>query len=402
MEFTSLRPRLERTRTLALAVGVVGLILCAVGAFADTTQFFQSYLYGFLFWWGLSMGGLAAVMLHHMVGGGWGALIRRLMETSAMLIPLMAVLFLPILIFGLDYIYPWSLPSYLETHPIVARKAPYLNDGFFIIRAVIYFAIWITMALLLNRWSLQEDRQHSPVLTHRFKQLSAPGLVIYVLTVTFAAFDWGMSLEPEWFSSIYGVIFIVGQGLSALTSAILLLRMFGAYRPLSDEYTTTRLHDISKLLFAFVVLWTYINLSQFLIIYSANLAEEATWYEHRNQGGWQYFTFFLVVVQFVTPFFILLSRRTKQTLTRMAWVAGALLFIRLIDLFWLIKPSFYQDAISISWLDIATVVGIGGIWVAAYITVLLSRPVLASNSFVLRNNRATSSAHGHSSQAASH
>lgn len=385
-DFETLRPRIDAFQRNALIVGVIGLIVCGAWAAIDLKQFFQSYLFAFFFWFGLSLGGMAAVMLHHMVGGGWGAIIRRFGETSARMIPVMALFFLPIVVgVFLGYVYPWADPKVVAADPIIRHKQPLLNPLFFAIRYVLYFAIWTAMAWALNRWSDQEDRQgSSAALSAKFKTLSAPGLVIYVLTLTFAVFDWGMSLEPHWFSSIYGVIYLVGQALSTLAFSIILLYIFHEYRPLAEGFSVNRLHDIGKLMFAFVVLWTYIGFSQLLIIYSGNIAEETPWYIVRSTHGWQYFAIFLGLFQFATPFFILLSRRTKRTLNRMVYVAAALLVVRLVDLFWLIAPAFYPDAAHFSPLDIVAPIGIGGVWLALWLRVLKTRAIAAFNSPVIQ------------------
>jgi hypothetical protein len=386
-DFDTLRPRIDRFQRISFGVGVVGLVICALWLVAiDPAQFFQSYLFAFLFWFGLSLGGMAAVMLHHMVGGGWGAIIRRFGENSAKMIPFMALFFLPIVIGVLmGYVYPWANQTVAQADPIIRHKTPLLNPPFFAVRYVVYFAIWTAMATALNRWSDQEDRQgSSAALSSKFKTLSAPGLVIYVLTLTFAVFDWGMSLEPHWFSSIYGVIYLTGQALSTLSFSIILLYILHEYRPLAEVFSINRLHDIGKLLFAFVVLWTYIGVSQLLIIYSGNIAEETPWYIVRSTHGWDYFAIFLGLFQFATPFFILLSRRTKRTLNRMVYVAAALLIVRLIDLFWLIAPAFHPDAVHFSLLDIVAPIGIGGVWLGLWLRFLKSRPIAAVNSPVLQ------------------
>ncbi len=383
LDFETIRPRIDRFQRLALIVGIVAAIIAGAWAFFDPSQFFHSYLYAYLFWFGLSIGGMAAVMLHHMVGGGWGAIIRRFLENNALMIPVMGLLFIPILI-GIPYLYEWSHHEAVETDPIIAAKVPYLNVPFFIGRTVVYFLIWTGMALLLNRWSNQQDRTGDPALMGKFRTLSAPGLVIYMLTMTFAAFDWGMSLEPHWFSSIYGVIFVVGQAISTLSFSIIMLSIFHQYRPLAEFYSVNRLHDIGKLIFAFVVLWTYITVSQLLIMYSGNIAEETPWYIVRSNGGWQYFAIFLGLFQFATPFFILLSRRTKRTLSRMVYVAVALLVVRHVDLFWLIQPAFYRDGVHVSPLDIVLPIALGGIWLGIYLQLLKRRPIAAFNSPVIQ------------------
>jgi len=250
----------ERFQRPALIVGVVGALLCVVGLFLDRAQFFQSYLFAFLFWNGLALGCLAALMLQNLVGGRWGLAIRRLAEAVALTIPLMAVLFIPVLL-GVYVLYPWTSPEE-AANPIIQHKAAYLNVPFFVIRAIIYFAIWGGLAYFINRWSAIQDRDGTDPAALRMRMFSGPGLVLYVLCVTFASTDWGMSLEPEWVSAIYGVIFIIGHALTVLSTMIILLSFIGHRKPLSDIVWPDVFHDLGKLLFAFIVLWTYASFAQ--------------------------------------------------------------------------------------------------------------------------------------------
>lgn len=372
-------PVLDRIQRLALIVGLVGLVLCGVGAFLDAGQFYQSYLFAYMFWLGLSLGSMALTFLYHLVGGAWGFTIRRLTEGAALVLVLMLVLFIPIaadVLSGASTLYPWARPE-AAADPIIQAKAAYLNVPFFLVRALIYFAIWIGCAYYLNRWSVEQDRTGDPALSERLRLLGRYGLVAYVLTLTFAAVDWVMSTEPHWFSSIFGVLFLAGQGLSSMAFAIALAGWLARRGPLKQAASAHAFNDLGNLLLAFVAFWAYINLSQYLIIWSGNLPEEVPWYIHRTTGGWIWLIRFVLVFQFFGPLLVLFSRRTKRNIARLTTLAAALLLVHLVEVFWRIVPSFRQDGLSISWLDIVAPIAIGGLWLAALATVLKRRPLLA-------------------------
>lgn len=366
---------LSRVQRLALIAGVVGLALCVIGALLTPTRFFQSYLFAYLFWLGLALGCLAFAMLQHLVGGGWGLVTRRLFESGALTVPLMAVLFVPLLL-GIQNLYSWARPDVVAADPLIQQKQLYLNVPFFLVRAALYFVIWIALGLILNRWSLQQDRAADPWLLRRLRLLSAWGLIIYFLTMTFAAFDWAMSLEPYWYSTIYGVIVIMGQGLTTLAFIIIVARLLAQRPPLSEVMRTQHFHDLGNLLLAFVMLWTYVSFSQFLIIWSGNIPEEVTWYLHRMAGGWQWIAALLILFHFFLPFFLLLLRSTKLNTGRLAALAGGLMVVHLLAVFWLVMPSFYTEGIHLHWLDVAAPIGIGGIWIAAFLWQLGRRPLV--------------------------
>lgn len=370
---------LNRYQRPALIVGVVGAVLCIIGLFiAGSAQLLQSYLFAFIFWNGLALGCLAALMLQHLVGGRWGLAVRRLAEAGALTLPLMAVLFIPILL-GVTVLYPWSHAEEVASSLILQHKAAYLNVPGFIIRAIIYFAVWITLAYLLNRWSALQDRTAVDPAGRWMRMLSGPGLVLYVLTLTFAATDWGMSLEPEWVSAIYGVIYLIGQGLTFLCAMIILLSFFGKLKPLSDIVWPDIFHDLGKLLFAFIVLWTYTSFAQFVIQWTGNLPEEIPWYIKRTSGGWQYLAYLLMTCQFFLPFLLLLSRRNKRRTGIIRAIAFGLLVMRLIDIFWIIKPAFNPEGFHIHWLDFVTLLTLGGFWVAAFLYLVQRKPLVPVN-----------------------
>lgn len=373
-----LQIQLNRIQQRALIIGIVALGLCAFGATLSKAQFFQSYLFGYLFWFGIAVGCFSVVALHHLVGGGWGFVIQRLLESGTRTLPLMALLFLP-LFFGMHDLYLWARPEAVVADRILQHKSVYLNVPFFWIRTLIYFSIWGLFAYLLNKWSHQQDRMVDPAPTLKIQKFAGPGLVLYVLMMTFAAFDWVMSLEPHWFSTIFGVIFVVGQGLTTLAFAIIGLRLVADREPISGVIATKHYHDLGNLMFAFILLWAYVSFSQFFIIWSGNLPEEITWYFHRLHGGWGVVAMMIVVFHFFIPFVLLLSRKTKQKAPVLVKVAAAMIFMRLIDLFWIVAPNFNEGKFSIHWMDLLAPIGIGGVWIAAFMWQLKSRALLPVN-----------------------
>ena len=359
----------------SLAVGLIAAVLCAGGALIFPPAFFRAYLSAYIFWVGIPVGCLALLMLHHLVGGRWGFMIQRVLEAAIQTLPLMALLFIP-LFFGLSDLYPWARTEVVAADPLLQQKAAYLNIPFFIARTVGYFAVWIVLGRLLVTWSLQQDRTADDTLTLRLQRLSGPGLVLYGLTVSFAAIDWMMSLEPKWYSTIFGMMFMVSFGLAALALAILATRFLETEKPLAHVASPDRWHDLGNLLLALVMFWAYLSFSQFLLIWSENLAEEIPWYLHRIGGGWEWVAIALILFQFGLPFVLLLSRTTKRNSQILATVAGAILFMHWLDTLWMIAPSFYPAGFHLHWLDIAAPVAIGGLWLAAFIGYLKARSLL--------------------------
>lgn len=372
----------------ALMVGVAGLALCGLGFAMDREQFFRAYLIGYLFWLGVPLGSMGLMMVHHLSGGAWGVVIRRIFEASSRTLPLLAILFLPIVL-GMHSLYPWTDEAYVAHDHILQEKALYLNTPFFLARAVFYFASWIGLATLLSKWSLQQDGGDQTA-ARKMQLLSGGGLVLYGLTITFAAVDWVMSLDPHWFSTMTGFLFMGGQGLIALAFVVIVATTLARRAPMDHVFKAVHFHDLGKLMLAFVMLWAYLNFSQFLIIYSGNLAEEVPYYIWRLQGGWQYVALVLVALHFALPFSMLLSRDLKRNANRLIAVASLVIVMRLLDYVFFVSPEFStaganlhaghgEEAIAtafIHWLDLAVPVGIGGIWVAFFLRQLASRPLL--------------------------
>ena len=382
-----LHPLLDRIQRPALIVGGTGILLCIVGLLINThhrEQFFRSWLLAYLFWLGIPLGSFAILMLQHLAGGGWGLVLRRPLETAARTLPLMALLFIP-LFFGLGKLYIWATDDAARGVGTTSLRAHYLTSGFFIVRTIIYFILWIGLAMVLNRWSTREDRGADPRLTRRFQILSSIGLVVYCLTMTFATIDWVMSLDPHWYSTIFGLLFIVGQVLSSLALMTALLALLSTRPPLSAIVTADHFHDLGNLLLAFTMLWAYMQFSQFLIIWSGNIADETPFYIYRTHRGWQVVGLLLIIFHFFIPFILLLNRRTKRTPHILAMVGLAIVVMRLVDLFWIIVPHHAQGRhLEIShpivhWLDIAAIAGIGGIWIWWFIFQLRRTALVAVN-----------------------
>jgi len=361
-----------RLQQRALTVGVLGLALMMFGASASPAQFFRSYLVGYLFALGVTLGCLGLLMLQHLTGGHWGVVIRRPLESATRTLPVLAVLFVP-LGFGLHQLYAWTGPM---EKPLSKFQMSYLTIPGFLTRAAVYFAIWILLMLLLNSWSLQQDASPERALRRKLQMLSGPGIVLYVFTMTFATVDWVMSLSPHWSSTIYGFLFVGGQAVSAMALMIAVAVLLAQSEPMSGILQPRHLHDLGKLLFAFVMLWAYFAFSQLLIIWAGNLPEEIPFYVKRLRGGWGALGVLILLFHFALPFFLLLSRDLKRSARLLPRLAIAVIFMRLVDLFWMTAPEFSPDAFRVHWMDVAAPAGIGGIWLAYFAWQLKGRPLL--------------------------
>jgi hypothetical protein len=359
---------------LGMMAAVVGLALAGVGfAMSGLERFYQAYLVAYAFWLGVALGSMALLMVQHLSGGAWGLVMRRPLEAAASTIPAMAVLFLPI-IPGMHDLYHWTHADALSD-PMIAAKAAYLNTPFFLVRVVFYFAIWIAMSQLLLKWSREQDQTGDPALTRKLSILSGGGLLVYALTVNFSTTDWLMSVNPHWFSTMWGPLFMVGQGLAAFALTIMVLVMLIRTEPMSRVLNAGHFHDLGKLLFAFLMLWAYLTFSQFIIVYSANLAEEVPHYIARSQGGYQYITIALIVLHFIVPYAMLLSRNIKRDYNRLRLIAAWLILMRVVDYYWQVAPEFHET-LSVSVIDVALPIALGGIFLYLYAMRLKSQPLM--------------------------
>jgi hypothetical protein len=370
-------PELKRYQAPFVLTGVAGLAIGAAGSLVlgAWTAFFQSYLMAYMFCLGITLGCLALGMVHQLSGGAWGVVLRRPIGAAARVLPVLTALFIPIL-FGMHRLYIWTHADVVAADEIIRHKQLYLNTPFFIIRAIVYFAVWNGISFVLNRWSLEQDRTGDPRIARRMQRISAIGLLAYGLTITFASFDWLMSIEPDWYSTIYGVLIIGGQGLSAMAFLILAIAWLSRRPPLDEIIVSEHFHDAGNLTLAFVMLWAYFAFSQYLIIWAGNLPKEIAWYQHRLQTSWRVVGILLVVFHFAVPFLVLLSRTVKKQATTLARVAAAILLARIVDLFWLIAPDFHTGGATISWQDILLPVSMFSLWIGCFIWQLRGRAIL--------------------------
>jgi hypothetical protein len=375
---------------LYLAAGVVGALACIIGFVMQPEQLMRGYLIGFMLWLGLSLGCMVMLMIQHLSGGLWGLSIRRVLEAATRVLPLMLVLFVPIVL-GRHYLYAWmSDPSLTE------YSSWYLNMPFWLLRVVIYFVAWLGLAYLLNKKSAVHDE---PVVGRqpRFQLLSGLGILIYALTISFAAVDWVMSLDPHWGSTIYGMIFMTGQGLSALAFSIIMLTVLTRYSPMREIIKAEQFHDIAKLMLAFVMLFAYTSFSQWLIIWSGNLPEEISFYLARIHGGWGVVALAIILFHFALPFALLLSRSLKRDGRKMIGLALLLMFMRLVDIYWYVVPNFAhaRGHFYFSLWYLIAPIAIGGLWLGCFFYNLRQRPILPLYEPQMPSLLHQGSGHGH-------
>jgi hypothetical protein len=368
-------PELAGLQRRFLIAGAVGAVISLLGAFFNLTQFLQSYLMAYMLCLGVTLGCLALGMVHQLSGGAWGVVLRRPIGAASRVLPVMTVLFLPIAL-GMSRLYPWTNADLVAGDEILRHKRLYLNTPFFLVRAAIYFIVWNAITYFLNAWSLEQDRNPDPRIARRMQHLSAGGLLGYGLMITFASFDWLMSLEPHWFSTMYGVLIMGGQGLSAMAFLIAAVVWLSRRPPLDRIVAPSHYHDLGNLMLAFVMLWAYFSFSQYLIIWAGNLPLEIGWYLHRSHTSWRLVAIALIVFHFAVPFVLLLSRAVKRDPSLIAKVAAFILVVRAVDLFWLIAPEFHQTGISVSWLDIVLPLTLGSVWLGCFIWQLRGRAIL--------------------------
>jgi hypothetical protein len=365
---------LDRWGRYALIAAVIGIAASALGAFTNLEQFSQSYLVSWVYWMNIAMGSFGILMLHHLTRGGWGLMIRRILEASSRTLPVIVVLFLPIAL-RLSDIFVWAKPGAADD-PLIAVKDWYLTEPFFLVRAAGFFAIWGAFVLALNRLSLKQDQTGDLRLFRRMQSYAGPGIVIYALTASLASIDWMMSLDPHWYSSLFPIYFMGGQIVAAMAFTIVIVRYLSSREPMKSVFSAQHYHDYGNLQMAFVLLWSYFALSQFLIIWSGNLAEETVWYLERQHGPWKWVSLSLAMFHFSVPFFFLLSRRIKRNIDLLVRIACLLLIMRWVDLYWLAAPALSHGHFSPHWLDFATLLAVGGVWAAVFIQQLKKRPLL--------------------------
>ena len=384
---------LKKYEGVAFGIGLFGLIAWAVSLSVSghlSDNLFRSYLVAYVFWVGISLGSLGLLMVQYLGGGGWGLVIRRLLEAGSHTLTLMAVLFIPIL-GGLGKLYEWVHPEHV-THEtakkLIAHKAPYLNVPFFTGRVVLYFLIWIGLATLLRRFSKQQDDNADMGAVQRAQNWSGPGFIVYAMAVSFAAFDWIMSLDVEWFSTIFGMLTLAGQGVLTIAFLIIVCTMLQKHEPMSHVLQPKHFHDLGKLQLTLVMVWAYFSFSQLLIIWSGNLPEEIPWYLERFQGIWRYIGIALIILHFALPFVLLLSRDLKRDARRLKYVALLLILMRFVDLVWVMVPEFVNRHVegaahaSPTMLYVAcalATIGLGGIWTGWFFMQMRRRAMVPYN-----------------------
>jgi hypothetical protein len=439
-------PELARWSRIALIVGAIGVAICLVGALIDRTHFFRSWLVAFILVLGLSLGSMVVIMVNYLTGGNWGFVTRRFLEAATRTLPLVTVMFVPVALGALDLTggpySAWTNPELLDRQSehfdeIIVKKSPYLNVQFFLIRAVIYFAIWNLLVYLLNAWSKKQDTARSPAIAERCAGLSGPGIILYALTITFASIDWVMSLEPHWYSTIFMAIFGMGQVLTGFVFAVAALmvvslreqphapssqlpefqpgspRVQEGIKPAEGTITTTpapvtfapptmpiqTLSDLGTLTMAFIMVWAYLSFCQFLLIYSGNLPVEVPWYVKRFDGVWGWVATSLLLLNFFLPFLLLLNPSIKRNRRHVTAIAALVLFMRVVEVVWLIVPAFSghghggsTEEHGTSFIGVllypAALVGVIGLWLAYYLWQIRRLPLLP------QYNPAEEAAHG--------
>jgi hypothetical protein len=374
-----LRADIRRWRGRFLVLGIIGAILLALAWVTTPTQFYRSYLWAYIYVLGFAAGSLAWLMLQFLTGGAWGVVVRRPAEAAARTLPFLLLLFIPIAI-GHTSLYPWAQPSVVAADPVLQHKQVFLNLPFWLLRAVVILGGWSFLGYYINRWSAIEDREGSRPAHTRMSHISGPGLVFWAFGVTFIAIDWAMSLNPDWFSTMFGLLMVAGESLTGIAFLITTLVFLSQRRPMNEVTTPRHLHDVGKLMFANVMLFAYFGFSQFLIIWAGNLPEEIPWYVERLRGGWEYVALAIVFGHFALPFALLLSQDLKKNYKLLRNVAIFVLVMRMVDVYWLVVPDASKGAaLAPTWVDLAALIGIGGIWATLFLTQLEKRTLVPAN-----------------------
>jgi len=366
----------KKISVVAVVLCLIGVIASGIGYFMDTDQFLHSYLISFVFWVMIGLGGLFFVMVHHLTGANWSVVVRRIFENIMVVVPFMFIFAIP-LILNLDRLYHWSIPEVMHSDHLLEGKAPFLNDTFFIIRFVGYFVIWFVLSRLLYKSSLKQDKGEPQI--KRMRLVSAPGMILFALSITFAGFDWVMSLDAHWYSTIFGAYIFAGSVLSVLSFLTLFVFYMKRKNILGNIITVEHYHDFGKLMFAFIIFWGYMAFSQYFLIWYGNIPEETVWFLHRWQGGWKTITLMIVFGHFVIPFFYLFPQGVKKNAVALIIISFWILAIHWIDLYWLIMPGFLHEHVHFSWMDVSTMLAMGGFFVGIFLYYTRSQPLVPVN-----------------------
>jgi hypothetical protein len=373
-----LGPGAANVQRLSGLIGVIGAALCVLGFFMNPAFFYQSYLFAFIYWSGFALGGLGVLLMGHTVGGRWCATARRFFEAEMTTLWIVAV-FVVILLFGLRYLYPWTHLDTIQdlgNRNVLYHKRPYLNLPFFLVRVVIYFAVWAFWGLRVRGMADRQDQTGDPTLRERMRAFSAPGVLVFTLTATFAYIDWILSTDAQFFSTIYGAMILIGDVLQAFALAILTIILTSRGDRFGGRINSSILHDLGNLMFAFTIFWTYLTASQLIIVWPANLPQELVWYLDRVHGFWKYFAAVTALSMFAIPFLALLSQARKRDPRRLIKVCIWILIARVIDVYWIVEPTYRNHGYQFYWTDAAAFFGVGGIWVWVFVRQLRQRPLL--------------------------
>ena len=368
----TVQPVLERLGQLALVVGMVALIVSAIGLILNPLQFFHSYLVAFLYVFGFCVGCTGFAMIHYLGGGRWGAAIGDVLRSGIALWPVVGVMFIPVLL-GMGYIYPWSNPAFIAADPLLQHKAAWFSIPAWGLRSVIYLVAFVLLGQYLNRWFQQWDATGDPVPRRRLRNLSGGGMVLLVVGVSFAMFDWVMSLEPNWTSTIYGLMYTVGHALSGWALAIFVMTRLRFRWPVSEYRSWKLWQDLGSLMLAVVILWTYMSFDQFMLIWVANLSDEIPWYLARMTNGWEYLALLMLFTQFAIPFGLLVLRGTRKSPVALGRVALVIFVGRFFEEIWLVEPDFGPAIFVNHWIDLTLGLGLGGIWLWLFLRELRLR-----------------------------
>jgi hypothetical protein len=364
----------NRLPVIAAVVALVGAVICAVMGPGNPKQFYFSWLVSFLFFLSLALGALFFVLIQYATQGGWGIVLRRIGETVFVTLPVMAALFVPVLL-GLHDLYEWSHAEAVQHDALLQWKAPFLNVPFFLTRAAIYFILWSGIAIFYYRGSRGQDTTGDHAVSARLRKFAGPSLIVLALTQTLASIDWIMSLTPHWYSTMFGVYFFAGSfvGFIALLSVVAVaMRRAGL---VGNVINAEHLHDVGKFLFAFTAFWAYISFSQYFLMWYGNLPEETVWFKARMEGSWMKVSVLLLVGHFVAPFFYLMGRDVKRNGATLALGGAWLLVMHFVDLYWQVMPTLHPAGFRPSVLDVAALMTVGGAFVAVA-TWLLRRQAL--------------------------
>lgn len=370
-----LGPRAIRVEQISGVVGALGLLLCCAGFFANRAEFFQSYLFAFIYWGGFTIGGLGVLLMNHVVGGIWGVTTRRLLGAAVRTLPLLVLLFIPIVI-GIKDIYPWAQPETVRHNDFLLHKLGYLNLPFFLLRTVVYFAIWFFWGFRVYKMADLQDETGDAALRERMRRFSAPGLLIFTLSASFAYIDWTLSADAQYYSTVYGAMILIGDVLQTFALVIIVLVLASGKDRFGGRVNPKVLHDLGNLMFAFTIFWTYLTASQLIITWPANLPQEIEWYLVRVRGGWKALAVMVGFSMFAIPFLALLSQARKRNPRRLVRVAVWILCARVVDIFWIVAPTYRTHGFALYWTDIAAFLGVGGIWTYVYLGQLRRRPLL--------------------------